>query len=64
MHSSDEDIELCSVDRFGSINKNNQQKTKIIKKFEKILGEVRRDKIRFDSKFNLSSKVSLYFGLH
>jgi len=53
MHSSDEDIELCSVNRFGSIDKNNQQKTKIIKKFEKILVEVRRDKIRFDSIRNL-----------
>ncbi len=37
MHSSDEDIELCSVDRFGSIEPNFIQKnTKIIKKFVKV----------------------------
>jgi hypothetical protein len=36
MHSSDEDIELCSVDRFGSIEPNrtfSKKNTKIIKKF-------------------------------
>ena len=36
MHSSDEDIELCSVDRFGSIESNFLRKNKkIIKKFAK-----------------------------
>jgi hypothetical protein len=38
MHSSDEDIKLCSVDRFGSIELNRtflQKNTKIIKKFGK-----------------------------
>ncbi len=36
MHSSDEDIELCSVDRFGSIEPDSLQKNKkIIKKLGK-----------------------------
>jgi hypothetical protein len=34
MHSSNEDIELCSIDRFGSIEPNFIQKNKkMIKKF-------------------------------
>ena len=51
MHSSDEDIELCSVDQFGSIEPN------FLQKICKSSGTVRRDKIelvrlssvRFDS---------------
>jgi len=64
MHSSDEYIELCSIDRtefFTKKNKNNQ-------KIRKISRTVRRDKIelvrlssvRFGSKIYLSSIVSLY----
>ncbi len=64
MHSSDEYIELCSIDQtefFTKKNKNNQ-------KIRKISRTVRRDKIelvrlssvRFGSKIYLSSIVSLY----
>jgi len=53
MHSSAKDIELCSIDRFGSIEPNFLQK----KKIRKISRTVHRDKIelvrlspvRFDS---------------
>ena len=48
MHSSDEDIELCSVDRFGSIEPNRTfyKKTQIFnQKIRKSSGTVRRDKI-------------------
>jgi hypothetical protein len=41
MHSSDEDIELCSINRFGSIEPNR-------KNIRKSSGTVRRDKIELD----------------
>jgi hypothetical protein len=41
MHSSDEDIELCSINRFGSIEPNRKNNQKI----RKSSGTVRRDKI-------------------
>jgi len=49
MHSSDEDIELCSIDRFGSIEPNRTElftkNHKKNQKIRKISGPVRRDKI-------------------
>ena len=46
MHSGDEDIELCSVERFDSIEPNFLQKnTKIIKKFGNVRLQNRGDKI-------------------
>ncbi len=61
MHSSGEDIELCSIDRFGSIEPNRTKlftKKQKNQKIRKISGTVRRDKIEIsDSKFYLSSLV-------
>ncbi len=56
MRSSEEDIELCSIDRFGSIQPNRtfyKKKHKNNQKIRKSSGTVRRDKIelvRFGSK--------------
>ena len=65
MHSSDEDIELCSIELFTKKHKNNQKILKISgtvrrDKFELVrLSSVRFDSIRFGSKIYLSSIVSL-----
>ncbi len=47
MHSSDEDIELCSIDRFDSIepNRNFYKKSQKNQKIRKSSGTVCRDKI-------------------
>jgi hypothetical protein len=49
MHSSHEDIELCSIDRFGSIEPNRTElytkEHKNNQKIRKSSGTVRRDKI-------------------
>ena len=69
MHSSDEDIELCSIELFTKKHKNNQKILKISgtvrrDKFELVrLSSVRFDSIRFGSKIYLSSIVSLYLDL-
>jgi len=42
MHSSDEDIELCTIDRFGLFTKKHKNNPKIRKSSS---GTVRRDKI-------------------
>jgi hypothetical protein len=65
MHSSDEDIELCSIDRFGSIEpnrtfyKNNQKIRKIRVRRDKIefvrLSSVRFDSVRFKNLFKFDS---------
>ncbi len=64
MHSSDEDIELFSVDRFGSIEPDSLQKNKkIIKNLENFrYGSPRQNLISstgFGLKIYLSSIVSL-----
>jgi hypothetical protein len=61
MHSSDEDIEYCSVYRFGSIELFTKKTPKIIKKFGNgSPWKNRISSIEFGSKFYLSSIVSLY----
>jgi hypothetical protein len=54
MHSSDEDIELCSIDRFGLFTKKHKNNPKI----RKSSGTVRRDKIelvRFENLLKFDS---------
>jgi hypothetical protein len=66
VHSGDKDIELCSIDRFGSIELNRtfcKKKHRNHQNIRKSSGMVGREKIelvRFGSKFYLISIVSLY----
>ena len=67
MHSSDEDIELCSADRFDSIEPNFlHEKHKDNQQIRKSLGTVRRDvnrlsSARFEKLFKFDSFTSIIF---
>ena len=63
MHSSDDDIELFSVDRFGSIEPNFLQKkdTKIIKKFVNVRVRFAVTKLLISSvRFEISFKFDTF----
>jgi hypothetical protein len=64
MNSSDEDIELCSVDRFGSIQPNRtfcKKKHKNNQKIRKSSGTVRRDKIGLVQLSSVRFEMSIKF---
>ena len=60
MHSSDEDIELCSIDRFGSIDLKNRKNRFSSTEF----GSVRFGSVWFENFFKLDSFTVEYFNIH